>query len=76
MFSDKEISKARELSYANWENNGDIGFEYNGRFITNPFIDESGRFEFTNFEAVCDHYGKDNVIPFIKEILCQEENNS
>lgn len=68
MFTPKEINKVKELAYINWEN-GDIGFLYKGTWITNPFLEESGRFEFTSYEAMCEHYGKENVENFIKEIL-------
>lgn len=56
MFSEKELKKAKELAYANWNkalNDEDsVGFEYKGQWISNPFIEQSGRFEFVNYEAM------------------------
>lgn len=73
MFTTAEINKAKELAYENLNkalNDEDsIGFEFNGQWITNPFVEESGRFEFANYEVMCEHYGKDNVEKIINEIL-------
>ena len=69
MFKAEEIAKAKELSYKNWENEDGIGFEFKGMWITNPFLEETGRFEFASFEVMCMHYGTENVVAFIKEIL-------
>lgn len=69
MFTTEEINKAKELAYKNWENEGNIGFEFKGQWITNPFLEETGRFEFVNFDVMCEHYGTENVVAFIKEIL-------
>ena len=77
MFTEKELKKAKELAYANWNkalNDEDsVGFEYKGQWISNPFIEQSGRFEFVNYEAMCNHYGTANVEKFIKEILSNKE---
>lgn len=70
MFTTAEINKAKELAYENWDNDDTkIGFEYKGQWIVNPFIEESGRWEFINYEVMCEHYGLENVEKFIKEIL-------
>lgn len=69
MFTDEELNKAKKLAYINWENDGDIGFLFEETWITNPFLEDTGRYEFSNFNAMCEHYGTDNVITFIKEIL-------
>ena len=37
-------------------------------------VKHTGRFEFVDFDAMCEHYGKDNVVKFIKEILSLEKN--
>ena len=73
MFTTEEINKAKELAYENWEKSlndeESIGFEFKGQWISNPFVEESGRFEFVNYEVMCEHYGTDNVVTYIKEIL-------
>ena len=73
MFTTEQINKAKELANKNLDkslNNEDsIGFEFNGQWISNPFIEESGRFEFVNYEIMCEHYGIENVENFIKAIL-------
>lgn len=75
MFTTAEINKAKELAYENWDkalNDEDsIGFEFNGQWISNPFLEESGRFEFVNYEVMCEHYGLKNVENFIRIILNQ-----
>ena len=69
MFTTEELNKAKELAYENWENDGGIGFEFGDIWITNPFLEDTGRFEFTNLDAMCNYYGTDNVVTFIKRIL-------
>lgn len=70
LFSKDELERAKDLSYENWlDNGGDIHFIFNDTHIANPFVDETGRFEFASFEDMCNHYGKDNVVTFIKKIL-------
>ena len=75
MFTTAEINKAKELAYENWDkalNDEDsIGFEHNGQWITNPFVECSGRWEFVNYEVMCEYYGLENVEKFIKDILNQ-----
>lgn len=72
MFTTAEINTAKELAYANWNNEDtEIGFEYNGQWITNPFVDSSARLELVNYEAMCEYYGRDNVEGFIKKILSE-----
>lgn len=77
MFTTEQLNKAKELAYINWEKcladgEEEIGFEYKGMWIANPFIEESGRFEFLYYETMCGHYGRENVENFIKEILERE----
>ena len=40
------------------------GFEYRGQFITDPWMDESGRFELDDGKALS-HYGSGNVALFV-----------
>lgn len=74
MFTVEELAKAKELAYKNWEVDGDIGFEFNETWITNPFVEDTGRFEFTDLDAMCKYYGTDNVVAFIKKILDNQNN--
>lgn len=60
IFSAEDFAKAKRLSYENWKKEStDIGFEYIGQWITNPFIDASGRFELEDIQAMYDYYSKD-----------------
>lgn len=71
----EQLNKVKELSYINYEKeeNTKIGFEYKSQWITNPFLEASGRFEFANYEEMCSYYGKTNVEEFIEKILFLEE---
>ena len=68
-FTQEQLNKAKELAYINWENDGDIGFLFQGTWITNPFIEDTGRFDFVDYDAMCSYYGKRKVSSFIKKIL-------
>ena len=69
-FSEKELELAKELSYANWEKDEtEIGFEFLGQWITNPFVETSGRFEFMDFASMCAFYGKENVCNLLSQLL-------
>ena len=68
-FTQEQLNKAKELAYINWENDGDIGFLFQGTWITNPFIEDTGRFDFVDYDAMCSYYGKRKVTSFIKKIL-------
>ena len=69
-FSKEELSLAEKLSYENANNeDSEIGFDFNGTWITNPFMDETARFEFKTFTDMQFHYGKENVNTFITSIL-------
>lgn len=69
-FTTEELELAKELAYKNWEDEEtEIGFLFKGTWITNPFMESTGRFELKDFEAMCDYYGKENVYAFIKRIL-------
>lgn len=69
--TNEEINKIKELSYINWEE-GNIGFMFKETWITNPFLEESGRFEFKSLEEMYKHYGEKNVNTFIDELLNKE----
>ena len=45
-----------------------IGFESNDVWITNPFIDDTGRFDLTVDESILT-YGEDNIYKYCKEVL-------
>lgn len=59
----------RQAAYKNWQEEGDIGFEFHGMFIRTPFYDETGRFEIATLEEACEHYGQDNVYGFVKQVF-------
>ena len=74
-FTKEELALAKRLAYENWEiqDETDIGFVYCDQWITNPFLENTGRFEFSDFDAMCEFYGKENVISFIHKILASNE---
>lgn len=45
-----------------------ICFEYGGIAITNPWVDETGRFELDNKQAIR-RYGVESYVSFIKEVI-------
>ena len=58
----------------NYDPDSSVGFESkNGQWITNPFLDETGRFDLTIDEAI-GTYGLDNVKNFCEQVLAQEVN--
>ena len=72
IFTNEELKLVKELAYKNWENEEtEIGFDFNDQWITNPFIESSGRFEFENLDAMCNYYGKENVFALLKKLLQQ-----
>jgi hypothetical protein len=52
----------------NTDADSEIGFEYQGQYITNPLLDTSARFEHTLADAV-DMYGLDNIRYFCDRVL-------
>lgn len=75
VFTTEELELAKKLAYENMaDEHTEIGFEYKGTFITNPFMEESGRFELTSFEAMCKYYGKWNVYNFVTEVIKKSSN--
>ena len=73
MFTKEQLQKARDLSILNHELEGEIGFEFHGTWITNPFMDETARFELKDYEHMCKHYGEENVAGFIQQILNESQ---
>lgn len=64
----KTLEIAKKVAEENFNNGNydtEIGFEFNGMWIINPWIDESGRFELNDEEAI-NTYGKDNIEEFIE----------
>ena len=78
IFTEKELKRAEELAYDNWNKSLEtdertIGFEYLGQWISNVFIDSSGRFPL-GLDDAYKMYGKENVDRFIKELLNSNHN--
>jgi len=70
----KEIAKVKAIAEKNFIDSSEIGdegmvsFEFNGMCIINPWMDESGRFDLTDEEAI-KTYGLENVLNFIINTL-------
>ena len=68
-FSSNDLVKVKEMCFKNMEDNSSgIGFDFNGQWITNPFLDASGRFELS-FEKMHEYYGEKNVEVFLTNLL-------
>ena len=66
----EELEKAKKLSYENMEKEEtEVGFVYKDAWITNPFLDSTGRLEFADLNGMYEYYGKENVDSFISVIL-------
>lgn len=50
-----------------------LGFEYYGTWIINPWMDDTGRFELTDAQAI-ELYGKDNIDSYIEKVAAYLEN--
>ena len=65
IFAEEDIARAKKLCY---ENNDkqlageeiENGFEFMGQWITNPFVDASGRFEFSSQQDMYKYYNRDD----------------
>ena len=70
--TEKKLELVKTLCNANQrlveETGTGVGFEYGGQFISNIFMDETGRFELTLTEAI-DKYGMQNVAEFYHNVL-------
>lgn len=65
-----DITDIKELCRKNMETeDSNIGFDYKGAWITNPFYDETARFEFPSFDMMCQNYGLENINRFIQQLL-------
>lgn len=62
-----QVKAIAEKQFENQDSYYNIGFEFNGQFIVNPWMDESGRFELTTEEAIA-KYGA-NAIHFFEDII-------
>ena len=76
--SAKEIAKVKEIAEKNFFDSSEIGdeglvsFEFNGMNIVNPWIDDSGRFNLTDEQAI-ELYGLENILNFILNVLKEEK---
>ena len=76
-FTKNEIEKAKEIAERNLFESAEIGdegmayFMFNEVRIVNPWVDETGRFDLTDAEAV-KTYGLENVMNFIIDVLKEE----
>jgi len=69
-FTKDELELAKELAYENMEkDDGSVGFIFNEIWITNPFLESTGRLEFTELNSMYDYYGMENVNSFINKLL-------
>ena len=76
--SAEDIAKVKEIAERNFIESAEIGdkemvsFEFKGMNIIDPWIDDSGRFDLTDEQAI-ELYGLENVLGFITETLEKEE---
>ena len=69
-FTKEKLELAKKLAYKNWEDEEtEIGFVFINTWITNPFMEITGRFELKDLDAMCDYYGKENIYTFLNKIL-------
>ena len=73
------INKMREiapLAHANEDNKDspfiNVGFEFEGQWISNPWLDSTGRFDFTDDEML-EEYGVDNLIKYLDSVKDLDE---
>lgn len=72
VFTNDELVKAKELSFKNMQKvSSDIGFAYKGQWITNPFMDASGRFELSAAQ-MRHYYGEEKVVNFLEKLLASD----
>lgn len=69
----KEIEKVKKIAHKNFNKAIGIGdglpyFIFNDVRIVNPWMDETGRFDLTDAEAI-KTYGLENVLNFIVDVL-------
>ena len=68
--TDNQLYAVQAIAEKQWseEKEDAVGFEHNGQWITNPWIDPSGRFVQTSYMAV-GRYGKENFTQFCKDVV-------
>lgn len=64
----EELRHAEGLAYKNWEKENGVGFEHLGTWISNPFIDPTGRFPLADINKMYALYGVENVDSFIERV--------
>lgn len=75
VFLSDDLERAKALSFENMKkDSSDIGFEYKGQWITNPFLDASGRHELSP-ARMRHYYGEKNVQEFLEKILSDDTKN-
>ena len=73
-FTNEQIERVKALAEMNYIDSSEIGnenmtgFEFNGIKIINPWIDETGRFDLNDEQAI-KTYGLENVLNFIMNML-------
>lgn len=72
-YTEEDFENAKEIAYENLEKQSEgvenlVGFEFDGIYIVNPWVDETGRFDLTDEEAV-ELYGLENVLKFVCDII-------
>ena len=61
IFSKKDTFRLKNICFKNGENKeSPYGFEFQGQWIVNPFMDVSDRFELKTLDEVYDYYSKDS----------------
>ena len=68
----KDLNGIHEQFVTCFDTDSDIGFEFNGTWITNPFYDETLRFEVDPVQ----HYGEENIKRFVKCVVERMQGDS
>ena len=72
VFSKEELSVIKRLAFINWsKSTTNIGFAFNGTWVTTPFFEERSGKELKDMESMCNYYGKDNVYTIISKLINQ-----
>lgn len=72
-YTEKDFEIVKAFAYENLEMQAEgeenlVGFEFNGIYIVNPWVDETGRFDLSDEKAI-ETYGLDNVLKFICDVI-------
>lgn len=70
--TEEDFENIKKIAYENLEKQSEgvedlPGFEFNGIYIVNPWVDETGRFDLSDEKAV-EIYGVDNMWKFICDV--------